>query len=46
MCLMTTPDRIAAVKTKESECVGPTRLIAKLFALKLRPRCGRVWRMT
>jgi len=45
MRLLTTPGWIAAVKTKESECVMPTRLIANLFALKLRPGCRRVWRM-
>jgi hypothetical protein len=45
MRLLTKPGWIAAAKTKESECVMPTRLIAKLFALKLRPGCRRVWRM-
>jgi hypothetical protein len=42
---LTAPGWIAAVKTVESECVVPTRLIAKLFALKSRPGCRRVGRM-
>jgi hypothetical protein len=45
MRLLTTPGWVPTVKTKESECVVPTRLIAKLFALWLRPECSRVWRM-